>query len=695
MLFIRVRLIFVVLSLASFLLLFSCGDVVTPELPRTPKPSVEKPSDSNTPSIPKDFVKSVVIPSTTVAAQTEVPATVTNLQPQPTKTAKSVVIPSTTVAAQTEVPATVTNLQPQPTNIVPDEINPMIVCWLDSKTFESRRECLEIETSKSESGEIQRGVKQVTQAISSAPSTIKNAMAMQLDTVVDADNSLAPASRSASWGFARAGGAGIEARSPGEHRAPRKRSWWPPAVFQGHGVNPYIDTDEDRLSTFSLDGDTASWEIFKEWLLENDQLVPPDAVRVEEWVNALTQDYYYEIEGASNSIQIHADGMLSPFASENTHVLRIGLSTNPSVPDRGPIDLIFVLDTSGSMELERRFEVAIEAIALIAAKLDHGDRVGLVTYANNVRTHLEPQNYKNYSQVASILSELWPGGSTYAESGIKRAYDIADPERETKIVLLSDGLANVGATGPEAILEIIDEASLSRHSLTAIGVGSELNYNDHLLETLANRGNGTYHYVNNIRQLKNFMREHSDSIYNQVVRDARVQVGFNPEIVRRYRLVGYENRAVADEDFRDDSLDFGEPGFARDVTALYEMRFNSENFSPQDEVATIYVRWLDPSENEVVEKSEKIIYGSITTSEESPPSMSLRRSLAVAEFAELMRKSFWSCSPDQKSDEPLGDLLSYVEKYDDSSENELLSTIRDVQRILGYDDFDICIRPER
>ena len=373
----------------------------------------------------------------------------------------------------------------------------------------------------------------------------------------------------------------------------------PLMYFEGHGVNPFIDADEDALSTFALDGDTASYEILALYLAQP-ALPPPDAVRVEEFINSLPQDY----PAAEGALGLHLDAAPSPFGEEGYVLLRVGVSNPAPRTERGPVSLIFVVDVSGSMESDNRLGVAKDVIAGLVEMLGPEDRAALVTYGARATLVSGPTDGDRRQEIADAARALVPTGSTYAEEGLRLAYDLTDEEIErglkVRIVLFSDGVANVGATGPESILELVDQQAQRQATLTSIGVGISGNYNDVLLEALANRGNGTYHYLADREAANRYLEESARGVFTETARDARIQVEFTPAAVRKYRLIGYENRAVSDEDFRDDSLDFGEPGFARDVTALYELRLEDEA-APDGVLATVRLRWLDPQTGEPTE----------------------------------------------------------------------------------------------
>ena len=413
----------------------------------------------------------------------------------------------------------------------------------------------------------------------------------------------------------------------------------PLVYFENYGVNPFVDADEDAFSTFALDGDTASFGVGKSYL-ERGWLPEPDSVRVEEWVNAFGQGY----DGPDEGLALVLDGGPARFGEAGYRVLRVGVAASRPAGERAPVSLVFVVDVSGSMEADDRLGLAKAMMLLLTETLSGVDRVALVTYGNEAMVRHEFAAGDEVETLEATIRGLYPGGSTFVEAGIRKAYEIAEPEmlagRDVRLVLFSDGVGNVGQTGAEGILALIEARAKKDATLTAVGVGFTGNYNDVMLEVLANRGNGTYHYVQDSDAAGDFLEDHGESIFREVARDARIQVEFNPEAVRKYRLLGYENRAVSDEDFRDDTLDFGEIGFANDVTALYEIRL-SEDVLDSALLATARLRWMDVASNSVVETEATIDVGDLAD-EWSGMDVYLRRSVAVAEFAELMRKSFWA-----------------------------------------------------
>ena len=230
--------------------------------------------------------------------------------------------------------------------------------------------------------------------------------------------------------------------------------------------------------------------------------------------------------------------------------------------ERKDATLIFVIDVSGSMAREDRLGLAKSSLRLLVDELRDSDKVGIVVYGSAGRILLEPTSVDadNKQTIINAIEAVSAGGSTFVEQGLELGYrmasDEADPERITRVIVLSDGVANVGATGAESILETIREYVDEGVTLTTVGFGMG-NFNDLLMEQLANNGNGTYHYVDTLAEARRLFVENLAGTLQFIARDAKIQVEFDEESVRSYRLLGYENRDVADEDFRNDAVDAG------------------------------------------------------------------------------------------------------------------------------------------
>ena len=264
-----------------------------------------------------------------------------------------------------------------------------------------------------------------------------------------------------------------------------------------------------------------------------------------------------------------------------------------------------------------------------------------MVYGDRGRVLLEPTSGRNKGEILQAIDSLNPGGSTYVEDGLRLAYELAadevEPGRITRVMLLSDGVGNVGNTGPDSILGQVKKYVEKGVTLTTVGFGMG-NYNDILMEQLANDGDGSYHYVDTLSEARRLFVEDLTGTIQVIAKDAKVQVDFNPDTVSRFRLLGYENRRVEDEDFRDDSVDAGEIGAGHSVTALYELKLRE---SAEGLLGTVYMRYEDPDFNEVTEINRDFQSSELAASfEESSPRFQL--AAVVAEFAEVLRGSYWA-----------------------------------------------------
>ena len=344
--------------------------------------------------------------------------------------------------------------------------------------------------------------------------------------------------------------------------------------FEDYGVNPFVDTEDDRFSTFAVDVDTASYTVMRRFI--GDGYLPPDeSVRVEEYVNYFEQDYAPPAEG-QGAFAIYLEGAPSRFGGERHYLVRVGLKGYEVPPEqRKDVVLTFVIDVSGSMNMENRLGAVKQALRLLVGQLRPSDKVGIVVYGSNARVVLDPTSAAEAEVILQAIDRLQAEGATNAEAGLIVGYRMAseafDPEATNRVILCSDGVANVGNPGPDSILERIREYADQGIYLTTVGFGMG-NYNDILMEQLADNGDGSYAYVDTVEEAERLFINDLTSTLMVIARDAKVQVEFNPAVVRSYRLIGYENRDVADEDFRDDTVDAGELGPGHSVTALYEIK---------------------------------------------------------------------------------------------------------------------------
>ena len=408
--------------------------------------------------------------------------------------------------------------------------------------------------------------------------------------------------------------------------------------FQHYGVNPFIDTEDDQFSTFALDVDTASYTIARRFL-DDGHLPDQNSIRVEEFVNYFDQGYEAPTDDA---FAIHVDGSPSPFGNGNHWLMRVGLQGKELLDEqRQDATLVFTIDVSGSMARENRLGLVQQSLRLLVDELRSDDKVAIVTYGDHGSVLLEATEARERGKILQAIDSLEPGGSTYVEDGLKVAYKLAVDEvasnRITRVMVLSDGVGNVGNTGPNSILRQVQEHVDQGVTLTTVGFGMG-NYNDILMEQLANDGDGAYYYVDTLSEARRIFVDDLTGTLQVIAKDAKVQVEFNPEVVSRYRLLGYENRDVADDDFRNDAVDAGEIGAGHSVTALYELKLRE---GAEGVIGTVYMRYEDVGLNEVVEISQEFHHSDLATAfEAAAPTFQL--SAVVAEFAEVLRGSYWA-----------------------------------------------------
>jgi Ca-activated chloride channel family protein len=411
---------------------------------------------------------------------------------------------------------------------------------------------------------------------------------------------------------------------------------YPDMFFKNFGVNPTVETEEEPVSTFSVDVDTASYSLARSYL--NRGVMPdPDSVRVEEFVNSF--DYRYEPPTDGSPFSLHAEAFPSP-NRKGYHVLHLGLKGREvSQTDRKPATLVFCIDVSGSMGIENRLGLVKRALRLLVNELDERDRVGIVVYGTNARVLLEPITAEQKPQVLAAIEELRPEGSTNAQAGIREAYKMAArhlrPRQTNRIVLCSDGVANNGVTDADAIFAEVKKEADRGITITTVGFGMG-NYNDILMERLAHIGNGNYAYVDRLEEARRLFVTQLSGTLQVIAKDVKIQMAFDPESVVRYRLLGFEKRALSNEDFANDRVDAGEVGAGHSVTALYEVKLRPGAAS----LGSLRIRYKDPDghrSNMVVKSlSRSILKGSAATA--STPA---RLSFITASFAEKLRGSYW------------------------------------------------------
>ncbi|MBK9975067.1 MAG: von Willebrand factor type A domain-containing protein [Planctomycetes bacterium] len=432
--------------------------------------------------------------------------------------------------------------------------------------------------------------------------------------------------------------------------------------FKQHGVNPFVDTEDDRLSTFAADVDTGSYTVCRDYL-NRGNLPPNEAPRTEEFVNYFNYRY---APPANSTFSMAMDCAPSRYGADlkNCHLLRVGLQGKVvDAAVRKPAVLTFVIDISGSMQMENRMGYVKQALRMLVKQLRRDDYVGIAVYGTRGAKLLDHTN--DPSRVLEALDSLAANGSTNAEEGIRIGYDMAAANFKqgsiNRVILCTDGVANNGEVVPEALLKMIETQRRKGITLSAIGFGMS-NYNDTMLETLGDKGDGHYAYIDNMDEAKRVFVDNLTGTLQVIARDVKMQVEFNPAVVKSWRLIGYENRDVADKDFRNNAVDGGEVGAGHSVTALFEIKlFENANGA----LATTTVRWKHDEQEEYSEARQEAFTKDIRTWEQAPAN--LRLAASVAEFAELLRHSYWA--KNGSFDPVLADLKQVIALTDD---NEVL-----------------------
>lgn len=408
--------------------------------------------------------------------------------------------------------------------------------------------------------------------------------------------------------------------------------------FENYGTNPFVDTEDDTLSTFAMDVDTASYALIRQYLAGG-YLPDKDAVRVEEVVNYFDMHYPDPQEG---TFGITIEAAPSPFGGERYWLVKIGLQgRRVEAAERRDAALTFVIDSSGSMKEGGRLETVKAALRLLVEQLRPSDQVAIVAYSDTAWVVLNPTPAGERETILAAVDQLQPTNATNAEAGLLLGYQLAAAGYRTdasnQLILCSDGVANVGNTGAQDILTTVEEYAAKGIGLSTVGFGIG-NYNDVLLEQLADKGDGRYAYVDTLDEAQRIFVENLTGTLQTIARDAKVQVEFNPAVVSRFRLLGYENRDLADDQFRDDTVDAGEVGAGHSVTALYEVKLQD---GADGDALTVYVRYLDPEALQPIEQSQALARAQFLPAFESA-SPEFRLAAAAAEFAEILRGSYWA-----------------------------------------------------
>ena len=422
--------------------------------------------------------------------------------------------------------------------------------------------------------------------------------------------------------------------------------------YQALADNPIQSVAQTPVSTFSADVDTGSYANVRR-LLNQGRLPPEGAVRLEEMVNYFPYDY--ALPSDSTPFGVTTELAPSPW-NPHTRLLRIGIkASDRAVAELAPANLVFLVDVSGSMDRREGLPLVKSTLKLLVDQLREQDRVSLVVYAGESRVVLEPTSGRDKAKIRTAIDQLTAGGSTAGASGIELAYQMAQQgfiaKGINRILLATDGDFNVGISDFDSLKQMAVDKRKTGVSLTTLGFGVD-NYNEHLMEQLADAGDGNYAYIDNLREARKVLVDQLGSTLAVVAKNVKLQLEFNPAQVSEYRLLGYENRALKREDFSNDKIDAGEIGAGHTVTALYEivpkgekgwlepLRYTNEQANPRDgktnELAMLRVRYQLPEGG-----SSRLIERPIVQGEHSgklaQASDDLRFAAAVAAFSQQLK----------------------------------------------------------
>ncbi len=338
--------------------------------------------------------------------------------------------------------------------------------------------------------------------------------------------------------------------------------------------NAFLRVGEHPLSTFSIDVDTASYSKVRQFLLNNGRLPRPDAVRIEELVNYFDYEYAGPTDEQSEPFATHVAVSQCPWNTEH-RLARIAIKGRTMQTDaRPPSNLVFLIDSSGSMNRPNRLPLLQRALGLMMDQLNERDRVAVVAYAGSAGLVLDSTPANEAETILSSLNRLKAGGSTNGGEGLELAYAVAREHfvesGTNRILLCTDGDFNVGRTGTDQMLDLVERESKGGIELTVLGLGMG-NFNDAMLEQISGRGNGNYAFIDTYNEARKVLVQQLAGTLVTIAKDVKIQVEFNPQEVAAYRLIGYENRVLQSQDFNDDKKDAGEIGAGHSVTALYEI----------------------------------------------------------------------------------------------------------------------------
>ncbi len=405
-------------------------------------------------------------------------------------------------------------------------------------------------------------------------------------------------------------------------------------TFVDPGTSGFVRTADDPRSTFGLDVDAGSFNLARSSLSQG-YPVPPASVRPEEWVNALPYDET-QVPTSDADLSLVGESGPAPSLDDGTQVVRVAVAAREVPADTRPrVNITLVVDRSGSMDIRERLGLVQSSLAVLANQLRDDDTVSVVSFEDRATPLLGPTPVRETRKILRAIERLTPGGSTNLEAGLSLGYEQAreafDPDAVNLVVLCSDGVANVGSTGPGSITERIAEEGADGIHLVTVGYGLG-NYNDHLMEQLANLGDGFYAYVDTYDEAQQLFGTDLTTTLVPVAGEARAQVTFDPALVSSYRLIGYENREIADDDYDDLDVDAGELGSGHRATALYEVTL-ADGVDPGAVIGSAAVTWFSTA----TARAREVAVDLLAADPETSPSGAWELAVAAADAAQLVQ----------------------------------------------------------
>ena len=454
--------------------------------------------------------------------------------------------------------------------------------------------------------------------------------------------------------------------------------------------NGYTAVSSAPLSTFSADVDTASYTNVRR-MIDDGMDVPPDAVRIEEFINYFDYDYTDPSDG--EPFAVHTELSDCPWNDE-TELLMVGINTkgfDAVLDERPAMNLVFLIDVSGSMYDDNKLPLVQKSFSMLTDNLTSADRVSIVTYAGSDEVVLEGADGNDRKKILRAINDLEAGGSTAGAAGINTAYDIAQKYfidgGNNRVILATDGDLNVGLSSESELTRLIEEKRESGVFLSVLGFGTG-NYKDNRLEALADYGNGNYSYIDSEKEAKKVLVDEMSGTLFTVAKDVKFQLEFNPANVKGYRLIGYENRVMAAEDFNDDTKDAGEIGAGHSVTVLYEivpadskmelgeseLKYASDSEGVMgDELLTVNIRYKEPEGSE----SKLLTYPVNKSLYSDKMSADMNFASCVAEFGMLLRNSRYIGDVTYKD---VSAQLSRYDYSDDDYKDEFIYLVNTMKR---------------